>query len=141
MKKVLKNIDFPLLAAVTLLCIIGAMFILSASSVRSVFETIEATPYYYFKRQVLFLVFSFVIGFIVLCKSSKKIEKYTGLLYIIGIISLIAVLIFGYRVNGTKGWIDFKLFSVQPSECMKLVMILFRKKDRVYLQIMDLKDN
>ena len=128
MKKILKNIDIPLLIAVTLLCVLGAMFILSASSVRSVFETIEATPYYYFKRQVLFLAFSFITGFFILCKSSKKIEKYTGFLYIGGILALLSVLIFGVTVNGTKGWLDFKLFFVQPSEFMKLIMILFMGK-------------
>jgi rod shape determining protein RodA len=45
-------------------------------------------------------------------------------LYVFGVISLIVVLIFGRTVNGARRWIELGGVSVQPSEFMKLLLIL-----------------
>lgn len=128
MKKIFKNMDIPLLVSVIIMCIIGVIAVLSASSVKSVFGTIDASPYYYFKKQLLYLLVSFIVGFFILTRSTKTIEKWTPLLLIAGFVLLISVLIFGVTTNGCKGWLDFKLFTIQPSEFMKLIMVLFMGK-------------
>ena len=58
----------------------------------------------------------------------SKIEKYSLLSYIIGIILLIIVLILNKFTNGSRGWIDFKIISIQPSELMKIALILITLK-------------
>lgn len=45
--------------------------------------------------------------------------------YIIAIILLIAVLIFGESIRGTRGWFQFAGFSFQPAEFAKVALILF----------------
>lgn len=128
MKKIFKNMDIPLLISVIIMCIIGLMAILSASSVKSVFITTDASPYYFFKKQLVFLIISFTIGFFILTRRSKTIEKWTPLLLLGGFGLLISVLFVGTVTNGCKGWIQFPGFTIQPSEFMKLIMILFMGK-------------
>lgn len=128
MKKIFKNMDIPLMIAVIIMCIIGVMFVLSASSVRSVFETVDASPYYYFKKQLIYMIISFIAGLFILCKSTKFVEKLTLPLWLAGVLMLIVVLFVGVEVNGTKGWLNIANFTIQPSEFMKLIMIIFLGK-------------
>lgn len=128
MKKILKNMDIGLLICVIFMCIIGIFAVLSASSVTSVFNSPNGSPYYFFKRQLLFMVISFIIGFFVLAFPMKFIQKHTYKLTLVGMILLVAVLIIGDTVNGTKGWLNLGIASIQPSEFMKLIMILFMGK-------------
>ena len=45
-------------------------------------------------------------------------------IYIISILLLIAVLIFGIEVKGSKSWFDFKVVNFQPSELVKIGFII-----------------
>ena len=53
-----------------------------------------------------------------------KLYNYSVLLYILNTLLLLIILLFGKEINGTKAW--FKLFglSIQPSEFMKINLIL-----------------
>lgn len=44
--------------------------------------------------------------------------------FFVGLILLVAVLLFGSSVRGTKGWFQFLGFSFQPVEFMKLALVL-----------------
>lgn len=75
----------------------------------------------------------YLIGFFILLLSSKiklyKILDYSTIIYIIGNILLFLLLIFGTSVNGSKCWFIIpKIGSFQPSEFMKLSLILMNAK-------------
>ena len=53
----------------------------------------------------------------------ESLEVLVGFLVISALI-LAAVFIFGYEVNYSKSWIDLKLFSAQPSELSKILLVL-----------------
>lgn len=125
MKKIIKNMDFPLMVFVILMCIIGIFAILSASSVKSALYSETGTPYYYFRKQLIFVIGSLICGGIVFGFKTKDIEKLTPLITIGGFMMLILVLFIGETVNGTKGWINLGFMSLQPSEFIKLIMILY----------------
>lgn len=125
MKKILKNTDKILLVCVIIMCTIGLFAVLSASSVTSVFNSINASPYLYFKKQLAYMIISFSLGFLLLFFSMKFIESKTNLLLFLGFVLLIFVLMFGTTVNGTTGWLNLGFASIQPSEFIKLIMILF----------------
>ena len=98
---------------------------LSASSVSAVLEYNES-PYYFFMRQVLFIVVSYVIGFfIVLTKPVKCYKKYLPFALIGTLVLLIYLIIYGEITNGAKSWIDLGIFSLQPSEFAKTVLIIY----------------
>ena len=52
-------------------------------------------------------------------------QFFTGSTILGGLVLLIAVRFFGTEVNGAKRWIDFGGFSFQPSDIMKIVVIIF----------------
>ncbi len=73
-------------------------------------------------RQLLFYVASIII--ISLFKKDI-ISKNIRILYLIFNAILLYLLLFGTEINGSKAWISLGLFSVQPSEFMKIILILY----------------
>jgi len=79
----------------------------------------------HFEKQCLWFGIGFLFIFLLQKMNTKKIFQYSWILYIINIGLLILVLLIGNNVNGAKAWLDFKYFSFQPSELMKLSYSLF----------------
>ena len=69
-----------------------------------------------------------VIGFLVIIISSKLnldiIFKNSKYLYVLGIILLVITHFFGITINGSTSWLKVGLVSIQPSEFMKIPLIL-----------------
>jgi rod shape determining protein RodA len=54
----------------------------------------------------------------------QKLMNFAIPLYVLGIILLIAVFLFGVKVNGAKRWLSLGFTRIQPSEIMKIAMPL-----------------
>lgn len=69
-----------------------------------------------------------VIGFLVIIISSRLnldiIFKNSKYLYVLGIILLVITHFFGITINGSTSWLKVGLVSIQPSEFMKIPLIL-----------------
>lgn len=78
----------------------------------------------YFKKQLLIYIISYSLLFISIKINFKYIKKFITPLYIITNILLLYVLIFGKTINGSKAWIHIFNFSLQPSEFMKIFLML-----------------
>lgn len=80
--------------------------------------------YYFVTRQVMWIL----LGIVTFYMTSKI--KYTWYkkiklpMYIIGLLLLVAVLIFGKEVNGAKRWLSIGI-NIQPSEFAKLIVIIY----------------
>ena len=80
-------------------------------------------------RQVLYYVLGGFIAFLIMLVSPKKLMKYTYLLYFLFCAALFILIIipetpFTPVINGAKSWYKLGPISVQPSEFMKIVLIL-----------------
>ncbi len=75
-------------------------------------------------KQLIFIIISYFTGLIILLTDVKFIIRSSYLLYILSLISLILVLIFGKEVGGAKAWFSLGGFGFQPSEFVKLTTIL-----------------
>ena len=79
----------------------------------------------YFIKEIVW----FVVGLIAIYSLSKVnigfILDKSLYLYLIGIVLLIVTLICGVNVNGSTSWIKIFGFSFQPSEFMKVFLILY----------------
>lgn len=73
-------------------------------------------------RQLLF--YAVAISLIYFYKNDI-VSKNIRLLYIIFNALLLYLLLFGKEVNGSKAWITLGLFSFQPSEFMKIILIIY----------------
>ena len=75
-------------------------------------------------KQSIWYILSIML-FLIITKLNKNIilrsAKY---IYIINILLLIYVLLFGKPINNSKSWIKFKYFSIEPNEIMKISLIL-----------------
>ena len=124
MKKFLGKMDLWLLVFTFLYAVIGAIMIYSASSILTVLSQQLASTYY-FKKQVVVVLFSFVISLFVIRIPTSK-YRYFEYFSIIAIIALLLGLSFyGKVVNGAKGWYDLGIFNLQPSEFAKSILIVF----------------
>lgn len=114
-KKFLKNMDWGILISSVILLVIGLIALFSASS---------NSDYGDFKKQILFVVVSIPILAITILINYKKILKFSIFMYI-GILILLVAVLFTPEVNGATSWFDFGIFSLQPSEFAKIVIVLF----------------
>jgi len=67
-------------------------------------------------------------GLVMLNMSTSLLKKYSALLYFFTLILLIAVFLpepIGRTVNGSTRWVNLVIYNFQPSEMMKVAMILF----------------
>jgi rod shape determining protein RodA len=61
---------------------------------------------------------------VILCINSNLFVNLSYIIYGIGILLLIAVLLFGTKISGAKSWIQFGSFSLQPVEFVKFTTSL-----------------
>lgn len=82
----------------------------------------------FFNRQILWFIIGFSLIIILQFIKPKIILKYSLFYYIFGNILLLLLMFFGDEVNGAKAWFNLGIFNFQPSELMKLFLILYLAK-------------
>jgi len=113
--------DKALLSTILMLIIFGWVMMLSASLAH--FDS-----YTFFFKQTLFIFMGLSAGLITLNTPISVLQKYSIPLFILTIILLAIVFLpspIGHTANGSTRWINFVYFKFQPSELMKLSMVLF----------------
>ena len=89
------------------------------------FISIIFLPSYYKIKQLIWIFISIISFFVVSKLKYKGIIKLSSLLYIISIILLLLLLILNKFTNGSRAWLNIGFISFQPSELMKVSLILF----------------
>lgn len=126
MKK--KGYGLPLLITVILLVTFGLIMIYSASSIWAEYKFQDS--FHYVKQQALFTVIGFIIMYIVSKIDYNIYFKKANIILGICFLLLILVLIpgIGSIRNGSRSWFGIGPFGVQPSEFIKLALIIFTSK-------------
>lgn len=75
-------------------------------------------------KQLLFIILSAFLIIIMLSIEAKFYEKFSGVIYIIALLSLIGLFVFGKTISGATSWYSFGSFSLQPSEFAKAATAL-----------------
>lgn len=88
----------------------------------------EATPY--FSHQIVWIIISFSVFFIFSFIDFRFLKRTDVLVVLFSIFSFLLVLlfVFGHISNGAKSWFSLGGFSFQPSDMMKLVVVLMLAK-------------
>ncbi|MEG1621875.1 MAG: rod shape-determining protein RodA [Alistipes sp.] len=105
-----------------LIVIFGCFCITSATIEESVAATFSLENYY--MKQILWVGIAWMFGVLVLLLDASIYHKWAYIFYGIGIVLLIAVLLFGREVNGAKAWFEFGSMRWQPVEVVKIAIAL-----------------
>jgi rod shape determining protein RodA len=111
-----RDFDWPLLGLVLLLCVISVLEIYSA--------TLHTKYTGYHTKQIYWISGGLVAMFIFARIDYHKLIDFVPWAYGVFLLSLVAVKLFGVKVLGARRWIKVGHMQFQPSEWVKLVLIL-----------------
>lgn len=123
-KKVLKYLNKPLLISTLILFIIGLIMVFSSSNVTA-YMSHAVSPYNYFIKQGIFLIVGLIIFFIMIKFNTKAYGIFSWVLLMGITASLAILLVYGKATNNSVSWFDLGPISIQPSEFIKVVFIVW----------------
>lgn len=125
MKKDLSKMDKPLFFLMIVFCLFGLIMIYSSSSVAAILRYHQSSSHF-FIRQLIFIIISFLTGFLFILRIPTSKYKLLSWLGIIGInLSLGLLLVYGTITNHVQSWFYVGPMSIQPSEFAKSIIIIF----------------
>ena len=77
-----------------------------------------------YSKQLVFFMISLLFAFLVITIEVKFYERFASIFYLISIVVLLGLFVFGKRVNGALSWYDLGGFNLQPSEFVKITVAL-----------------
>lgn len=105
------------------LAAIGFVMVTSASM--PVGQRLTDDPFYFAKRDVMYLAVAFVLVLGVMRVSMAVWEKYSFLILMVSLLMLTVVLVAGSSVNGASRWIDVGIVKIQPAEISKFALFCY----------------
>src|SRR5882724_12452 len=116
------TVDRLLLAAIIALVLGGVILSLAASP--PVATRIGLDPFHFFNRHVMFLLPSFMVLIGVSFMSPKHIRRTALLVFAVSIALIVATLLFGAEVKGSRRWITLIGVNIQASESAKPAFVV-----------------
>src|SRR2546427_8574523 len=111
-----KDFDWPLLAAALFLSVISLIEIQSA--------TMAQSSESFFLRQFAWVVVGVIALFTVSAIDYHLISEHIPWVYILGLGALLYTLALGHRVSGSRSWVTLGKIQFQPSELIKLIVVV-----------------
>ncbi|AHF01791.1 cell division protein FtsW [Thiomicrospira aerophila AL3] len=119
----IRALDGGLILMVMALVILGLVMVLSSSV--AVSEVRFGHQWHYFQRQVFALGLGGLLAALVIMVPSESWLRHRGKWFLLGLVLLALVLIFGREIGGAKRWLPLVVMNFQPAEWMKIATILF----------------
>ncbi len=111
------TVDRWMLAALLVLLALGALMVLAASP--AVAERLDLDSFHFAHRHLLFVVPSLLVMLAVSLLSPVGVRRLAMVMLGIGVLLMLATLVFGVEVKGARRWLVVAGFSIQPSEIVK----------------------
>jgi rod shape determining protein RodA len=112
------HFDWTLFLVAAILAVVGVINLYSATSVS------RASISEIYIQQVYWLVSGGILAMLVTSVDYRHYERFGYALYTFGVILLILVFVLGKDIRGSSRWIYIGSFSLQPSEFMKLFLVI-----------------
>lgn len=106
------HIDLPLLTGLLLLAAFGLVVLYSAGD-----QNMSLL-----QKQLIRLGVGFFAMFLLAQLHPDHLRRWSPVLYLVGILMLLAVILFGEQGKGAQRWLDLGLVRFQPSEMFKLTL-------------------
>ncbi|MCD8416237.1 rod shape-determining protein RodA [Tenacibaculum finnmarkense genomovar finnmarkense] len=130
---IFENIDWLLILLYVVLVGFGWMNIYASSSTDTTRQFFDFSTKY--GKQFIFIGLSIPLIILILFFNSKFYERFASILYVLSLVLLAGVFIFGKKINGATSWYNFGGIGLQPSEFSKAFTALALAKlisDRKY---------
>jgi len=121
-RRLIKNLDYPLLGVVLVLIAIGLVTVFSATRANTAIN--GGNPYLFVEKQFISVAIGLLGMGIFIGMDYRLSDLAYRILYGLNLTLLLAVILFGTEVNGAKSWLNLGFYSIQPSEFAKLAIIL-----------------
>ncbi len=111
---VFSNIDWTLTILYLVLVLMGWLNIYAAvynEDHKSIFDISQS-----YGRQVVWIATSLFLGLVILLTDARFFSTFAYVIYGLVIVSLVAVLVAGSEVSGSKSWFQIGGFGLQPAE-------------------------
>lgn len=125
-QSVISNVDWLSIFIYSSLVIIGWLNIYSASLPLEPTSIFDMSQIY--GKQIIFIVLSIPTIIVLLSLDSKFYDKYALIFYIVSILLLMGLFVFGKTIKGQTNWYQFGGISMQPSEFAKIGTALLLSK-------------
>ncbi|MBV7269970.1 rod shape-determining protein RodA [Winogradskyella luteola] len=100
----------------------GYLNILSASHVGEITSYFDTSQLY--GKHLIFIGLTFVLIVFILSFEAKFYERFASIIYLVAILALMGLFIFGKDVNGARSWYGIGSMTIQPSEFAKFATAL-----------------
>lgn len=123
-QSVTNNLDWMSVFIYMLLVTMGWLNIYSSSlsSIEIDASIFDFTQIY--GKQLLFIILTIPLIIILLLIDGKFYEKFSSVIYILGLLALAGLFVFGKTIKGQANWYSFGSFGLQPSEFVKAATAL-----------------
>ena len=122
-----RNLDKKIFFSFILLFALGLFFSFSSTSSLAG-ERLNKDYYFFFSKHLIFVIASISLMLFLSYIDSKTIKKIIIPIFVLLLIALILVPIFGIEVKGSKRWLNLYYFRLQPVELLKPFFILVTAK-------------
>ena len=116
------GIDWLLVLIYLILIFLGWINIYSATIDENQLSLVNFSTEY--GKQLIFIVLSIPFILLILMFEAKFYEKFASIIYLVSLVSLTGLFIFGKNINGATSWYNLGVFSLQPSEFAKAATAL-----------------
>jgi len=119
-----KHFKFDWVTIILFLMLVGFgwLNILSASHTGDTIEFFNFSQPY--GKQLVFIFLTFGLIIFILAFDAKFYERFSSIIYLVSILSLIGLFLFGKNVNGATSWYAIGGMTIQPSEFAKAATAL-----------------
>jgi rod shape determining protein RodA len=114
---------YAIIVTIGLICIFSVEFKTNDHFFQSLFAFKKN-----YSKQMLYLCISTVLAIFILLTDSKFFTATPNILYILGILLMLATFVVGNEVNGSKSWIPLGFMNLQPVEVCKIFTALALSK-------------
>lgn len=91
-------------------------FVISLFAVANIYSVDEGLG----TKQFIFFCISLVVGLIIFSMRTKFFENFAGIFFVLGVLALAGLHVFGTEILGQKNWYKFGGFTMQPVEFAKI---------------------
>lgn len=137
-QSVTDNLDWISVIIYIIMVVMGWLNIYS-SSLSTVEDSVVFDLSTFYGKQLMYIIFTIPLIFMILAVDGKFYEKFSVIIYAVGLLALAGLFVFGKTVKGQANWYQFGGFGLQPAEFVKTATALALAKYLSDVQV-NLKD-